>query len=137
MPTKTKGMISLEVAIIVAIILVIAIAVGWYLYTTFASAGAQSGLVVVNATVYTGGGTPTLCLGVVPQGASSVQIASVQIGGGSFSASPNSINSPTKVKVVLTGVNVAVGQVLSGRVVLTSGGVAPFTANVVADNPKC
>jgi len=34
--SKTKGMTSLEVAIIVAIVLVIAIAVGWYLYTTFA-----------------------------------------------------------------------------------------------------
>jgi len=35
MPTKVKGMTSLEIAIIVAIVLIIAVAVGWYLYTTF------------------------------------------------------------------------------------------------------
>jgi len=36
---KTRGMTSIEVAIIVAIVLVITIAVGWYLYTTFAATG--------------------------------------------------------------------------------------------------
>ena len=35
MPAKVKGMTSLEIAIIVAIVLIIAVAVGWYLYTTF------------------------------------------------------------------------------------------------------
>ena len=39
MPTKLKGMASLEIAIIVAIVLVIAVAVGWWLYTTFIAAG--------------------------------------------------------------------------------------------------
>jgi type IV pilus assembly protein PilA len=42
MPTKVKGMTSIEIAILVAIVLAIAVAVGWYLYTTFAaSVGSQ------------------------------------------------------------------------------------------------
>jgi Tfp pilus assembly protein PilE len=38
MPTKVKGMTSIEIAILVAIVLAIAVAAGWYLYTTFAAA---------------------------------------------------------------------------------------------------
>ena len=50
MPSKLKGMTSLEIAIIVAIVLVIAVAVGWYLYTTFvASTATQGRLSVSNA----------------------------------------------------------------------------------------
>lgn len=133
MPIKTRGMTSLEIAIIVAIVLVIAIAVGWYLYTTFASAGAQSGLVVTSAKIAGGANTPILCLKVVPQGAASVQIQSVEIAGKSFTPSTNVISGPADVQVQLEGVTVAVGQVISGRVVLTSGAIAPFTATVTAD----
>ncbi|MEM0370382.1 MAG: class III signal peptide, partial [Pyrobaculum sp.] len=32
---RTRGMTSLEIAVIVAIVLIIAVAVGWYIYTTF------------------------------------------------------------------------------------------------------
>jgi flagellar basal body-associated protein FliL len=52
MPTKVKGMTSLEIAIIVAIVLIIAVAVGWYLYTTFVSSvGGQPRLNVVSAEI--------------------------------------------------------------------------------------
>jgi len=149
MPTKLRGMTSLEIAIIVAIVLVIAIAVGWYLYTTFAAAGQQSGLVVTSATIYkpsssggsssgsSGGsssGDACLVLNVVPQGAASVQITEVDVAGKSFtSISPTTqITGPMTVKVTLTGLDVAVGQVVTGRVVLSSGAIAPFTATVVA-----
>jgi hypothetical protein len=141
MPTKLKGMTSLEIAIIVAIVLVIAIAVGWYLYTTFAAAGQQSGLVVTSATIYRPSqGDACLVLQVTPQGAASVEITSVEVAGSSIG--PNNINvngqqqtrvtGPATVKVTLQGLNVAVGQVLTGRVVLSSGAMAPFTATVVA-----
>ena len=50
MSTKLKGMTSLEIAIILAIVLVIAVAVGWYLYTTFvASTATQGRLAISNA----------------------------------------------------------------------------------------
>jgi uncharacterized protein (UPF0333 family) len=138
MPTKLKGMTSLEIAIIVAIVLVIAIAVGWYLYTTFAAAGQQSGLVVTSATIYKPGEeTACLILKATPQGAASVEITNVEVAGRSFGKdkiNPDQVTGPTDIKVTLEGLNVAVGQVLTGRVVLSSGAMAPFTATVVAGN---
>ena len=135
MPTKLKGMTSLEIAIIVAIVLVIAIAVGWYLYTTFAAAGQQSGLVVTSAVINkTSSGQACLLLKVTPQGAASVEITSVEVAGNSYSGNavnPRQITGPAAVKVDLGSLNVAVGQVLTGRVVLSSGAMAPFTATVV------
>jgi type IV pilus assembly protein PilA len=136
MPTKLKGMTSLEIAIIVAIVLVIAIAVGWYLYTTFAAAGQQSGLVVTSAVINkpSGGGSACLLLKVTPQGAASVEITSVEVAGSTFKGNDlnaTRVTGPVTVKVTLTGLNVAVGQVLTGRVVLSSGAMAPFTATVV------
>jgi uncharacterized protein (UPF0333 family) len=131
MPTKLKGMTSLEIAIIVAIVLVIAIAVGWYLYTTFAAAGQQSGLVVTSAKACTDG---TLQLNVVPQGASQVVIVGVEFAGttvtNTASITPSTVSSPTTV-TVNTGLQLQAGQVLTGRVILSSGAMAPFTATVV------
>jgi len=127
---KAKGMTSLEVAIIVAIVLVIAIAVGWYLYTTFASASQQSGITVTEATIYSQG--PTLVLRLVPQGAAQVAIARIEVAGKTLSCGGATISSPGEYQVSLQGLTLAVGQVVSGRVVLSSGAVAPFTATVVA-----
>jgi flagellar basal body-associated protein FliL len=126
MPTKLKGMTSLEIAIIVAIVLVIAIAVGWYLYTTFAAAGQQSGLVVTSAKACTDG---KLELNVVPQGASQVVIVGVEFAGKSITTTIT-VSSPSPVTVT-TGLTLQAGQVLTGRVILSSGAMAPFTATVV------
>jgi len=124
-------MTSLEIAIIVAIVLVIAIAVGWYLYTTFAAAGQQSGLIVTTATIYSSG--PTLYLEVVPQGAAQVEVKNVEIAGISLSCT-EVVSGPTKATVTLQNLEVSVGQVLTGRIVLASGAITPFTATVVAGN---
>jgi hypothetical protein len=35
MATGARGMVSLEIAVLMSVVLVIATAVGWYLYTTF------------------------------------------------------------------------------------------------------
>jgi len=131
---KTKGMTSIEVAIIVAIVLVIAIAVGWYLYTTFASASQQTGITITESTVYVdSNGNPTLYLKLVPQGAAQVQISRIEIAGVSLSCTNAIISQPTQVTVSLQNkLTVAVGQVVSGRVVLASGMAAPFTATVVS-----
>jgi uncharacterized protein (UPF0333 family) len=130
-------MTSLEIAIIVAIVLVIAIAVGWYLYTTFAAAGQQSGLVVTSAVINKpSSGDACLLLKVTPQGAASVEITSVEVAGSTFKSGINvtQVTGPVTVKVTLANLNVAVGQVLTGRVVLSSGAMAPFTATVVTGN---
>ncbi|HII48120.1 hypothetical protein [Pyrobaculum aerophilum] len=139
MPTKLKGMTSLEIAIIVAIVLVIAIAVGWYLYTTFASAGQQASLTVVTGNITKKTSSITLYLRVIPQGGASVQIQAIEIAGKSITAikvnneTTNIVTGPAWVTADLTKqVDVAVGQVLTGRVVLSNGAVAPFTVSVLA-----
>jgi len=133
MPAKLKGMTSLEIAIIVAIVLVIAIAVGWYLYTTFAAAGQQSGLVITKAVIYKPqSGSPRLELRVAPQGAAQVRTVSVEVAGKSFTYE-TTISGVTDVTITLEGLNVAVGQTLTGRVVLSNGAIAPFTATVVPE----
>jgi len=119
-------MTSLEVAIIVAIVLVIAIAVGWYLYTTFAAAGQQSGLIVKQAKAYSDG---TIVLDVVPQGAGQVKIASVEVAGTTATCDKAVITGPDTVTCTASA-QLAVGQVVSGRIVLESGAVALFTATV-------
>jgi len=127
---KTKGMTSLEVAIIVAIVLVIAIAVGWYLYTTFAAAGQQSGLIVQEAQVFSDG---TVKLKVIPQGAGQVAIARIELAGVTikdYGSTPKIVNGPVTIEEKATGLTLAVGQTVSGRVVLTNGAVALFTATV-------
>jgi len=126
MPTKLKGMTSLEIAIIVAIVLIIAIAVGWYLYTTFAAAGQQSGLVITSTKACTDG---KLYLNVVPQGAAQVVIVGVEFAGKTTTIT-TPVSSATTVTVD-TGLQLQAGQVLTGRVILSSGAMAPFTATVV------
>jgi len=123
---KAKGMTSIEVAIIVAIVLVIAIAVGWYLYTTFAAAGQQSGLIVKQARAYS---DKKIELDVVPQGAGQVKIVSVEVAGQPASCNPEVIPGPTTVTCTASA-DLAVGQVVSGRIVLENGAVALFSATV-------
>jgi len=135
---KTKGMTSLEIAIIVAIVLVIAIAVGWYLYTTFAAAGQQTGLTIMESTIQIDKKVPPtdkyLLLKVVPQGAAQVQIQRIEVGGKVYSC-PIIIDKQTWVRLKLDQDLVA-GQTISGRVILGTGTPALFTAGVRAvDNP--
>jgi len=132
--TKARGMTSLEIAIIVAIVLVIAIAVGWYLYVTFASASQQTGLVVTEATIYKPqSGEPTILLKVVPQGSAQAQIIRIEVAGQTFTCN-TVVNKPGYLQGSLKGLTVAIGQTLTGRVVLASGAVSPFTATVVAQD---
>jgi type IV pilus assembly protein PilA len=57
MATGARGMVSLEVAVLMSVVLVIATAVGWYLYTTFvASTVGQPRLGVVSAELSTSNG---------------------------------------------------------------------------------
>jgi len=137
MPTKVKGMTSLEIAIIVAIVLVIAVAVGWYLYTTFiASATGQPRLNIVSAEV-TGS---TLTLLVVNPGPVDVQIDSAEVAGRSVTLSCT-ISGGGSGRVIGVGKNATCtgtvgglsavpGTMLSGRVILSGGQSFPFSAVV-------
>jgi len=128
MPTKLKGMTSLEIAIIVAIVLVIAVAVGWYLYTTFIAAGTgQPRLNIVSAEI-TG---DKLKLVVVNPGPIDVKISQIEIAGKAFDKEQTiTVGQRADVEVTVSGVNAVPGTMLPGRVILSGGQSFPFHAVV-------
>jgi type IV pilus assembly protein PilA len=137
MPAKLKGMTSLEIAIIVAIVLVIAVAVGWYLYTTFvATATGQPRLNIVSAEI-TGS---TLRLLVVNPGPVDAQINSAEVAGESVSLTCEPISGSVSGDVIgvgaqarctgTVGVTATPGTMLPGRVILSGGQSFPFNAVV-------
>ncbi len=130
MPTKLKGMTSLEIAIIVAIVLIIAVAVGWYLYTTFvASTTGQPRLNVVSAELSSS--TRELKLVLVNPGPVDVQISSVEIAGQLISAVHTiPVGGNRTVTVTVTGITATPGTMLPGRVILSGGQSFPFSALV-------
>jgi hypothetical protein len=132
MPTKVKGMTSLEIAIIVAIVLIIAVAVGWYLYTTFvASTTGQPRLNVVSAEI-TGvsSGSPQLTLILVNPGPVDVQIGSIEIAGQVVTVTDTITVGDQKTVTVSVGVQATPGTMLPGRVILKGGQSFPFSAVV-------
>jgi len=134
---KTKGMTSIEIAIIVAIVLVIAVAVGWYLYTTFtASTQAQATLSVVSAVYSTTASPPVLRVTVSNPGPVDVIVQTVQLAG--VTCTPSGFTLPYRITVgrivtlnmTCTGITATPGTMLQGVVVTTAGTSFPFTAIV-------
>ena len=134
MPTKLKGMTSLEIAIIVAIVLVIAVAVGWYLYTTsIAAFGGQPRLNVVSAEITgTATGSPQLKLRVVNPGPVAVKVENAEVAGQIVQLTCNAISGNVQNNVIdigaqaectgpVGGVTATPGTMLPGRVILSSG----------------
>jgi len=129
MPTKVKGMTSLEIAIIVAIVLIIAVAVGWYLYTTFvASTTGQPRLNVVSAELSSG--TKELKLVLVNPGPVDVQIGSVEIAGQVIPVTQTIAVGQQATVTVTVSVTATPGTMLPGRVILSGGQSFPFSALV-------
>jgi uncharacterized protein (UPF0333 family) len=129
MPTKLKGMTSLEIAIIVAIILIIAVAVGWYLYTTFiASTSGQPRLSVISAEL--NATDKKLKLLVFNPGPVEVQINSIEIAGAVISYTKTiPVGNQTTVTVDVS-FSPTPGTMLPGRVILSGGQSFPFNALV-------
>ncbi len=145
MPTKLKGMTSLEIAIIVAIVLVIAVAVGWYLYTTYyASVTGQPKLNVVSAEIIgASGNSPQLKIRVVNPGPVDVKVDYAEVAGQTVQLTCNAIGTSGTVQnnVISVGaqaectgqvqnIRATPGTMLPGRVVLSSGHSFMFNAAV-------
>jgi P pilus assembly chaperone PapD len=122
-------MTSLEIAIIVAIVLIIAVAVGWYLYTTFvASTTGQPRLNVVSAELSSTTGQLKLVL--VNPGPVDVQIGSIEIAGQVVTVTDTITVGDQKTVTVSVGVQATPGTMLPGRVILKGGQSFPFSAVV-------
>ncbi len=132
MPTKTKGMTSIEIAILVAVVLVIAVAVGWYLYTTFGAAVAsQANIRVVSAMAFSNG---TIKITVMNGGGNAVVLNGVEVYDrirplreGWVWVGPGG----TVTVHVDLGSWITPGIIIQGKVLTTEGYVAPFSVRVL------
>jgi len=131
MPTKLKGMTSLEIAIIVAIVLVIAVAVGWYLYTTFVASTAAHGRLSISSAEFFNG-TKQLRLYVTNPGPQNATIQSIVLQGTTCTSSSVtiSVGQSRVVNATCSNVKATPGIMLSGYIVTTAGTSFPFSAVV-------
>jgi positive regulator of sigma E activity len=137
-----RGLTSMEIAIIVGIILVIAVAVGWWLYTTTTSAVAgQPRLSIVTAEVTADDNKLTLVM--VNPGPVDAQIGAIELAGqtvstgiscqavsGSVEGLVIKVGAQAKCTAQFQGLTMAPGTSLSGRVIFAGGQSFPFTAIV-------
>ena len=131
-----KGLTSIELAILLAIIIVIAVAVGWYMYTTFLASTSSSPKLQIVSAQYSANKT-TLTVTVVNPGPvnnvgiSAIYLNGVQCGNLSTTAVPIS-STPQSITAKCSGISAAVGTQLSGQLVTTAGTTFPFTAVVTS-----
>ena len=132
MPTKVKGMTSIEIAVLVAIILAIAVAAAWYLYSTFsATVGASPTLSVVSANAFPNG---TIRVDVINTGSSPVIIYEAYVFDRRYSVRGGYVYvGPTNQASVFidTGVWTRMGSIIQGNLVTERGHVIPFSARCI------
>ncbi|MFN7105636.1 MAG: class III signal peptide [Pyrobaculum sp.] len=124
-----RGMTSLEIAIIVAIVLIIAVAVGWYIYTTFvASVGGQPRLSVITAEIDSQG---KFTIKVMNPGPIDVKVATVEIAGKTASVDVTvTVGEQKDLTGIIDGLTLTPGTMVPGRVILSGGQSFPFNAVV-------
>jgi uncharacterized protein (UPF0333 family) len=131
-----KGLTSIELAILLAIIIVIAVAVGWYMYTTFlASTSSSPKLQIVSAQYSSSSGTLVVTV-VNPGPVNNVGISAIYLNGvpctGINVTSVAISSAPKPIGATCSGISAAVGTQLSGQLVTTAGTTFPFTAVVTS-----
>jgi len=130
-----KGLTSIELAILLAIIIVIAVAVGWYMYTTFVASTTSQAKLIVSAAILSST-TKQLNLTVTNPGpAATVTITSVYVNGTSCTPSGTTTIAASAgavtVKATCSSLGTLVpGTTLNGYVVLSTGTTFPFVATV-------
>lgn len=135
------GEVSIEQAILVGIVVVIAVAVGWYMYTLFlASIQSGSKISVTQAAVNSTGYLQLIVANIGPSAATIVGAYIGEVPCLPESASGSATISGTKITLNVGGSATLVfycngfsgtaGTAVQGYVVLSTGAVFPFTASV-------
>jgi len=120
-------MSSLEFAVFAASLLIVAVAAGWYLYTTFVATKQQIGVLAVQeARVYEDG---SFELRVVPQVVGRVKIVGVEVASAAATFDKQEITGPDIIKDKVD-VKLTPGQAVLGRVILDNGAATLFAATV-------
>ena len=133
-----KGLTSIELAILLAIIIVIAVAVGWYMYTTFVASTTSQAKLIVSAAILSST-TKQLNLTVTNPGpAATVTITAIYVNGtpctlsgGQTTTTVAASTGAVTVKASCSNLGTLVpGTTLNGYVVLSTGTTFPFVATV-------
>jgi type IV pilus assembly protein PilA len=131
---KLKGMASVEIAIIAAVLLIVAVAVAWYLYTTFvASITANPQMNILSAMGYQGNNS--VRLEILNPGPIAIRVTQVEVAGAMITLSTPidiavgqrrvvSVTVPTSIATLTAG------TMITGRVILSGGYSFPFSASV-------
>jgi len=140
------AVVSIQVAILMAVILAMALAVAGYLVTTFQAAARFTYIAVLQAYVYPGGGGSWVKLYVAAGGSDALKIEDVELGGVKASqvevyvgGSPRAVVRAGETAVVKAFFDVGVesGQSLVGWLTTAEGYKFPFTPTYTAGEPKC
>jgi type IV pilus assembly protein PilA len=127
-------MSSVEIAIIAGIILVIAVAVGWYLYTTYvASIAARPQVNIISAIGYQTNNSLRIVVfnpGPIPVRITHVEVATAQIPLSTPVDVPVGQQRVVPVQVPTSVATLAAGTTITGRVILAGGYSFPFTAAI-------
>jgi hypothetical protein len=133
MPAKVKGMTSLEIAIIVAIVLAIAVAAAWYLYTTFGAVVAGQPLIRVTSAVAFSNGT--IRVEIVNTGSAPVQVMRAEVFDTLYPLRNNALYTlePGWAIAVYVDTNrwMLQGSIIQGKLITEDGYVIPFSARVI------
>ncbi|CCC81710.1 hypothetical protein [Thermoproteus tenax] len=131
-----KGLTSIELAILLAIIIVIAVAVGWYMYTTFLSSTTGAAKVEIVSAQYSISAKNLTLQVINPGPVNNVGVASITLAGQQCSVGSSLTipmqSSPVTITVSCGSIPAAVGSTLQGTLTLTSGASYPFVATVVS-----
>jgi len=130
-----KGLTSIELAILLSIIIVIAVAVGWWIYTTYlATASGSPTLQIVSAQYNSTGNKLTLYV-INPGPVNNVGISAVYLSGQQCSTTNTTVplsSKPLKIVATCNGISAAAGTRLSGQLVTTAGTAFLFNAVVTS-----
>jgi len=116
---------SLQLAILLAIILVIAFAAGTYIYTTASSAPQWAQPVVVKGVCAYSNGTVSIYVSMI--GGGCVRIVRIEVGG--MSAPVGVTLCAGQQAVIKAALPSAVQTLAEGRLVMGDGRAVPFVAN--------
>jgi hypothetical protein len=130
-----KGLTSIELAILLSIIIVIAVAVGWWVYTTYlATASGSPTLQIVSAQYNSTGNALTLYV-INPGPVNNVGISAVYLSGQQCKTDNSTVplsSKPLKIIAECKGISAAAGTRLSGQLVTTAGTAFLFNAVVTS-----
>jgi uncharacterized protein (UPF0333 family) len=130
-----KGLTSIELAILLAIIIVIAVAVGWWVYTTYLATASGSPTLQIVSAQYNSTDNKLMLYVINPGPVNNVGISTVYLSGQQCTTDNFTVplsSKPLKIIATCNSISAAAGTRLSGQLVTTAGTAFLFNAVVTS-----